>query len=188
MKIKMFMAGLLLAGASTAAGAQATNTANGNVAIGGHVDSLCVLGAPSQASIDLGMLAATSGGRTGRLATIPAQQVTLPASFCNFAGTQLKVSASALLASDTSAVQDGFARAVNFQSTVNNWATAPATVTTAATRGGGTPGAEATGGTQPAPKQADLQLNLTNFTVPSDSLLVAGAYNGSVTITLGPSS
>ena len=168
------------------AAAQEQTSDTGEVAITGQVASLCVLGAPSQSSVDLGSLAATSGARVGKLAALANQQVTLPGSFCNFAGTALTVSADALVAADDSAIQDGFARAVNYTSTVSNWATSAATVTTAATAAGATPSAQASGGTQPTPKLADLTLSLSSFSVPSDRLLVAGGYTGSVTITLGP--
>ena len=46
--------------------------------------------------------------------------------------------------------------------------------------------ASATGPTQPAPKVADLDVTLSNFTAPSDFLLTAGAYSGLVVIKLGP--
>jgi hypothetical protein len=190
MKSIHFVAAMLLAGAVTTAQAQeqqgGQNSDTGHVGISGHVSSLCLLGAPSQAAIDLGQLIATSGARAGRIAALGSQQVTLPGSFCNFAGTSLTVTAGALVASDASAVQPGFARAVNYTGSVTNWATSPATATTAATAGGGTPSATAHGGIQPTAKLADLQLTLSSFTVPSDLILVAGGYNGTVTITLGP--
>jgi len=163
-----------------------SDTDQQSVTLQGNVASLCVLGAPSQSSIDLGQLVATSGTRVGRIAAIGDQHVTLPGSFCNFAGTALTVSSDAMLAADSSAVQPGFARAVNYTSSVDNWASTPPTVTTAATAGGGTPNATGTGGVEPLPKVADLDLSLSSFTVPSDALLVAGDYAGSVTITLGP--
>ena len=156
------------------------------VAVNGSVAGLCVLGTPSRNAVDLGQLIAVSGARVGRMAALGSQQVTLPGSFCNFAGTALTVSAQAMLAADTNPVQPGFARAVNFTSTVGNWSTQDATVATAATAGGATPNAQAAGGTHPAPRIADLTLTLSGFSAPSDLLLVAGAYSGSVTITLGP--
>ncbi|HET9428160.1 MAG TPA: hypothetical protein VFO69_07360 [Allosphingosinicella sp.] len=156
------------------------------VPISGTVAGICVLGPPSQTAVDLGQMINMSGPDAGRIAPLAAQEVTLPDSFCNFAGTHISVSADALLADDSTTVQPGFARAVNFTSTVTNWATGDATVTTAATAGGAMPTAEASGGTQPLPRIADLELTLNNFTVPSNLRLVAGAYAGSVTITLGP--
>src|SRR5947209_11296170 len=114
MKLRHILPALAVAG--TAVGAQAvpvagpTNTSTGQVAISGNVASLCVLGAPSQAAIDLGQLINTSGARTGRIAALGAQQVTLPGSFCNFAGTHLTVAANALIANDATAVQPGFPR------------------------------------------------------------------------------
>jgi hypothetical protein len=164
-----------------------SNTDSDTVSIAGNVAGLCILGDPSRNSVDLQQLINTSGSRVGRLAVISNQQITLPGSFCNFAGTSLRVSAQALIANDTSAVQQGFARAVNFTSTVSNWAATDAIATTLATAGGGTPDAQATGGSQPSPKLADLILTLSGFAVPSDLLLVSGGYAGSVTITLGPS-
>ena len=166
--------------------AHAQTSDQGSVAVSGSVGGLCVLGQPSETAVELGQLIASSGTRTGRIAALPGKQITLPGSFCNFAGTVLTVSAQALVASDTSEVQPGFARAVNYTSQVDNWATTAASVTTEASASGTTPAAEAAGGVQPTPKIADLALRLSNFTVPSDQLLVAGGYSGLVTITLGP--
>lgn len=186
MKSRLLLLAALAAVPVGSANAQSANSDEQAVAINGSVASLCVLGEPSRAAIDLGQMAATSGPRIGRIAVLGAQQVTLPGSFCNFAGTALTVSAEALVAADTNAVQPGFARAVNYTSTVENWAATDAAATTAASAGGASPSAEASGGTQPLPRIADLTLSLSSFTVPSDLLLVAGAYNGLVTITLGP--
>jgi hypothetical protein len=98
------------------------------------------------------------------------------------------VSANALLAADATTPLPGYARAVNFTSTVANWATANAVTTTGATATGASPAASSNGGTQPLPKIADVQLTLNNFAVPADLLLVTGSYAGNVTITLGPAS
>jgi hypothetical protein len=185
MKLK-FLSVVLAAGLSSGVAHAQTNIDQENVSIAGNVAGLCILGAPSRSAVDLQQLINTSGARVGRLATIGNQQITLPGSFCNFAGTNLRVSAQALIASDASEVQQGFARAVNFTSTVSNWATSNAVATTAATAGGATPSAVGTGGNQPAPKLADLTLTLNGFAVPSDLLLVAGRYEGTVTVTLGP--
>ena len=184
MKVRIALA-VLLAGIPAAAHAQ---TVQGTVAVDGSVAGRCVLGPPSQASVPLGTLIDTSGARAGRLTTIAAQSINFPGSWCNFANTRITVSANAMLAADATAPMPGFARAVNFTSTVTNWAAANAAVTTAASAGGATPGASAPGGTHPAPKLADLTLTLNNFAVPADSLLVTGAYAGNVTITLGPAS
>lgn len=184
MKARAALAALLIAAPAGMACAQ--STAQGTVAIDGSVAGVCKLGPPSQTAVPLGTLVNTSGPRTGRLATIPAQSINLPGSYCNFANTRISIAASAMLASDATAPQPGFARAVNFTSTVTNWASTNAVVTTAASAGGATPAANGSGGTHPAPKLADITLTLNNFAVPSDLLLVAGGYAGAVTITLGP--
>jgi type 1 fimbria pilin len=186
MKLPLILAAAFAA-ASGPAYAQALNSDNGDVAISGQVASLCILGAPSESAIDLGQMIATSGTRVGKIAPLGSQQVTLLGSFCNFAGTSLKVSAQALVANDSATLESGFARAVNYKAEVSNWAATSASATTEATAGGATPLKEALGGTQATPKLADLTLSLSNFTVPSDLLLIAGGYNGVVTITLGPS-
>jgi hypothetical protein len=182
---KTLLAGFALT--ALAAGAARADDAQQTVPVNGTVARICVLGPPSPAAVDLGQLINTSGARVGKIAAIANRTVDLPNSFCNFAGSHLTVTATALLAADASPVQPGFARAVNYTSTVNNWAATPATVTTAASTGGATPTAgPSNGGSQPTPKIANLQLVLSNFTAPSDFLLVAGGYAGSVTITLGP--
>ena len=199
MKFWHIMGAALLAASATGAYAQegegegggeqgsgSQNSDAAGVAITAQVAGICVLGPPTPAAVDLGQIIATSGPRTGRIAALGSRQVMLPGSFCNFGGTQLHVVAEALLAANTAAPPAGFARAVNYNATVDNWASTPPSVTTAASAGGGTPTAEGDGGIQPTGKTADLALTLSSFTVPSDLLLVSGAYTGSVTITLGP--
>lgn len=178
---------LLLAATPFAAGAQQSDV-EGRVGVEGLVAGRCVLGPPSQAAVALGTLIDTSGVRTGRLTSIAARSINFPGSYCNFANSRITVSANALLAADATTPLPGYARAVNFTSTVANWATANAVTTTAATATGASPASAGNGGTQPLPKIADVQLTLNNFAVPADLLLVTGAYAGNVTITLGPAS
>jgi hypothetical protein len=167
-------------------GQTVTDTATGDVAVGGTVAQLCMLGTPTPAPVDLGQLAATSGTRVGRIAAIAPRTVTLAGSFCNFAGSAITVTATALVNNDATPAPTGFARAVNYTAEVTNWTSGASTVTTGATAGGGTPSASSVGATQGAPKIADLTVNLSNFTAPSDSLLTAGSYSGLVVVTLGP--
>ena len=180
------LASLVLVAASLMAAPQAT-AEDGNVSINGTVSRLCVLGAPNPSAVDVGILIATSGLRVGRSGVIANQSVALPVSFCNYPGTMLTLTANALLASDATPPISGFARSVNFTATANGWATGPAVATTSASASGATPAATATGGIQGAPKIADVNIVLSNFSVPGDSYLVAGNYAGSVVITLGPS-
>ena len=164
----------------------ATDTATADVGVAGTVAKLCMLGTPTPAPVDLGQMANTSGARVGKIAAIAPRSVALAGSFCNFAGSAITVTATALVSDDASPVEPGFAKAVNYTAAVTNWAPGPATVTTNATAAGGTPTSSATGPTQPAPKVADLDVTLSNFTAPSDNLLTAGTYSGLVVIKLGP--
>ena len=177
---------IALIGISLATPAFAQDSDSETVAVAGQVAPLCILGTPSQALINLGQLVDGSGARVGRLAAIANRTVTLPQSFCNYANSAIRVDATALTGSDTSTPPAGFARAVNFGATVSGWATTNAIATTAATFAGASPTATGTGGTQPSPKLGDVTLTLATFSVPADSLLVAGAYSGQVVITLGP--
>ena len=154
--------------------------------INGSVTQLCVLGAPNPGSISLGQMATTSGTRTGKLSAIADQSVQLPATFCNYAGTQISIAATALVEQDTTVPPAGFAKAVNFTANVTGWTSSAASVTTAASADGSNPTTNGTGPQQNAPESANLTLTLTNFTAPGDGILVAGTYNGLVTITLGP--
>ena len=163
-----------------------TGTDTGNVAIRGRVAPVCILGAPSQTTIDLGQLAASSGSRAGRIATLAQQSVTLPGSFCNFAGSTLTVAASALVSADATTPAGGFARVVNYTATASNWAPINASTTTSATASGASQSSSGTGTTQPTPKLADVGVTLSAFAVPGDAMLISGTYSGSVTITLGP--
>lgn len=187
--MKLRLALLLIGAASlpaVASAQSASTTATGNVAIGGQVTSVCILGNPSSAVVNLGSLANTSGARVGRIATIASQSVSLPGSFCNFAGSQVSVQAGALLAADATTPPSGFARAVNYVATASAWAPANATATTAALADGSSATATGTGGVQPLPKLADIVVGLSGFTAPSDAILVAGNYSGTVVVTLGP--
>lgn len=169
-----------------AAMAQASPSSTGNVAVNGRVAPLCILGGPNPALVDLGVMIATSGTRAGRIAVLPSQAVSLPASFCNFAGSQVTVTANALLAANAAAPPTGYARAVNYTAAAANWAAGAASTTTAASASGSSPASTGNGASQPLPRIADIGLTLSSFSVPSDNLLVTGNYSGSVTITLGP--
>lgn len=184
MKCKLGLALIALAAFPAAAMAQTTET--GTVAVEGQVRPVCILGNPNPALVNLGQLSASSGPRTGRIAVIPNQTITLPASFCNFAGSVMTVQATALTSSDTSAPQPGFSRAVNYTATATNWASGGSTATSAALRDGSTATATGTGATQPLPRIADITLTLSSFTAPGDLILVAGNYSGTVVVTLGP--
>jgi len=188
MKTRIALLVLTIAIPAGTASAQQGAPVQGSVSLDAIVAGRCTLGTPSQSAIPLGQLSNSSGPRVGRLTTIPAQQISLPGSWCNFANTTMTVEARALVALDASPVQAGFARAVNYTSTVTNWAASDAATTTGATAGGTTPSSQGVSGIHPEPKLADLILTLNNFTVPSDGLLVSGAYAGAVTIILGPAS
>lgn len=184
MKCKLGLALIVLAAFPATAIAQTTET--GTVAVEGQVRPVCVLGDPNPALVNLGQLSANSGPRTGRIAVIAPRTVTLPASYCNFAGSVVSVTATALTSNDTSAPQPGFARAVNYTASASNWASGTSTATTAALRDGTVPTASGFGATQPLPKIADITLTLSSFTAPGDLILVAGNYSGTVVVTLGP--
>lgn len=184
MKQTVSLAALILALLPASAMAQAAES--GTVAIDGRVAPVCVLGDPNPALVNLGQLSASSGPRTGRIAVIASRTVTLPASHCNFAGSVVSVTATALTSSDTSAPQPGFVRAVNYTASASNWASGSSSATTAALRDGSVPTASGFGATQPLPKLADITLTLSNFTAPGDLILVAGNYSGTVVVTLGP--
>lgn len=176
----------VLALALLPAPALAQSTATGTVAIDGRVAPVCILGDPNPALVNLGQISAASGPRTGRIDTIAPRVVTLPASHCNFAGSVVRVDATALRSDDLSAPQPGFTRAVNYTASASNWSAGSSLATTNALRDGTSPNASGTGATQPLPKLADITLTLSNFTTPGDLILVAGTYTGTVVVTLGP--
>lgn len=176
----------LIAMVALPATASAQSTDSGEVAVEGSVRPICILGEPTPALVNLGQLSASSGARTGRIAVIPSQTVILPASYCNFAGSVVTVSATALTSDDATSPPSGFARAVNYTAAASGWATGASSATTAALASGATPTANGTGATQPLPKVADISLTLSSFTAPGDQILVAGNYSGNVIVTLGP--
>lgn len=185
MNCKLGLAMIVLAASMpTAAIAQSTQT--GTVAVEGSVRPVCILGNPNPALVNLGQLSAASGPRTGRIAVIPSQTVVLPASYCNFAGSVVTVTASALTSNDTSTPQAGFSRAVNYTAAATGWASGASSATTGALNDGSNRTASGTGAVQPLPRVADITLTLSAFTAPGDLILVAGNYSGNVIVTLGP--
>jgi hypothetical protein len=167
-------------------GASVAGPVTQTVTVDGSVTSVCVMDAPSPPSIDLGQLAAASGVRTGKLTTIGDQTVALDNTFCNYGGTHLTVSATALVDSSPTVAPGGFDKAVNFTANVSGWTSSPASVTTNAAFDGSNPTNSANGGSQGLPKSANLTLVLTGFSTPGDGFLIGGSYSGSVTVTVGP--
>jgi hypothetical protein len=167
------------------ASAQVANGGADTVAVQGAVTPVCLIGSPDPGGVAFGGLIDTVGLRVGRLSTLTSQQVQLPGSFCNYAGTRLTVAAHAMVA-DSGPPPAGFARAVNFTAAVSGWTGADAQVTTAAAADGSAPTATGLGGVQPAPRSADLLLTLSNFNAPADAPLAGGGYSGWIMITLGP--
>ena len=183
MKWMALILGLTITAFAPAAVAQ---TDAGQAAVTGSVANVCVLGAPSPAAINLGQISSTSGARAGKLDTIAAQTVSLPASWCNFGGTRISISSTALLAADVTPPPPGFTRAVNFTSSVSAWGSSNAQVTTNAAANGASPTSTGASGVQADPRATNLSLQLSQFAAPGDGFLVTGSYSGSVTVTLGP--
>lgn len=163
----------------------ASDNDSATVTVTGNVANLCILGDPSLPNVDVGQMVNTSGANVGKIATIGNQTVNLPNSFCNFAGTQVGVTTSALLG-PAGTPPASFSRAVNYTATASGWAAADAAATSGADFDGSTPSATGTGGTQNGPKLNTIVVTLSSFTVPENRLLVAGQYDGTVTVTLGP--
>ncbi|MCX7284619.1 MAG: hypothetical protein NTX28_11360 [Novosphingobium sp.] len=164
----------------------ASDTDSAQVAVTGSVARLCILGEPSRAVVNLGQMAQTSGAGVGRLAALSDQTVSLPGTFCNFAGSTLGVTASAIVGSATGAPPSGFANAVNYTATASGWGSEATIATTTAAADGSSPDASASGSVQPQPKLGTVDVALSSFTAPQNGLLVAGDYSGLVTVTLGP--
>jgi hypothetical protein len=183
MRSTILIVGLALVAAGPA---WAQESDEAEVAIDGRVARLCVLGEPSQATVDLGQMAATSGSRVGRIAALSDVTVTLPGSFCNFAGSIASVEATALVETGSGMPPTGFAKAVNFTATASGWGDTAASATTAAGTDGTSPTASGDSSVQPQPRQSDIAVQLSDYTVPGDALLVAGNYSGLVRVTLGP--
>lgn len=167
--------------------AQETGRADdGEVRVIGTVSPICSLGEPSETVIDLGVLVNLSGPQVGRTAPIAPRQVTMPNSFCNYPNTMITISADALLELGGTPVNAGFSRAVNYSIGVFPWAADEARLATSAARDGSGPTGIASSSSQPLPQVSDLTLELSDFSAPSDALLVAGDYSGLIVVTLGP--
>jgi hypothetical protein len=161
-----------------------TDTARGSVDVVGDVTRLCSMGLPTPSPVNIGQMVNTGGVRAGQLAAIVNQSVSLPNTFCNYAGTRLTVNADALLTPSTTAT--GFTKAVNYQAAVAGWGAGVASVSTGAAADGSTPSAAGLGSVVAAPRISDLTLTFSGFNAPADLRPVAGAYRGTVTIVVGP--
>jgi hypothetical protein len=167
--------------AATGALAQGQGPVQGNVGLDAQVSRLCALGAPTPAGLTLGQISEGSGTRVGRLATIASQAITLPGSFCNYAGAALAIAASPL-ALTSGTTQTGFVGSVNYTCTISAWGATAATVRTSAS----SPSGSGVSSTNAAPRETDLVLVVSDFAAATDDLLQPGAYLALVTITLGP--
>jgi hypothetical protein len=161
-----------------------TDTARGSVDVTGDVTRLCSMGLPTPSPVDIGQMVNTGGLRAGQLAAISNRNVTLPNTFCNYAGTRLTVQANAMLTAGANA--PGFTKAVNYQASVAGWGAGPATINTGAAADGSTPSATSLGSIVTAPRISDLTLTFSSFSAPADLRPVAGGYRGTVTIVVGP--
>lgn len=177
---------LLLAPTVAAAADGPSDQDSAQVAVNGRVARLCILGEPSRPVVDLGQMAQTSGANVGRISALPVQTVTLPSSFCNFAGSVVSVTANALVGDAAGTPPTGFANAVNYTATASGWGDAVASATTNAAADGSDGESFAFSGTQADPRLADIDLQLATYSVPGNALLIAGGYTGQVTVTLGP--
>lgn len=185
MRGSLILSGLALA-VSSPAFAQVSDSDDGTVSVEAQVAPLCVLGEPTPAVVNLGSIAATAGLRVGRITALSDQLVSLPDSFCNFAGSAITIEVQALLEEGSTSAPDNFSRAVNYTASLDGWASVPASATSASPADGSAATVLGIGGVQTLPRQADLEVTLTNFTVPADQRLVAGNYAGTVRVTLGP--
>jgi hypothetical protein len=176
--------GAVLVGSPSFAQTVLTDTATGSVGVNGNVARLCALGAPSPSNVALGAMVDTGGARAGQLSTIAPRNVSLPNSWCNYAGTRLSVQADAMLTGQTAPT--GFTRTVNYTASVAGWAASSAAVTTSAAADGSNPRATSNGSTVVLPKVSDLTLTFSSFAAPADARPVAGTYQGTVVIVLGP--
>ena len=182
-----FAAAVLSCALSSPLLAQQTGDSDeGEVQVIGSVAPICVLGEPSESVIDLGTLINLSGSRIGRTAALPAREVTMPGSFCNYANTMISITAGAMTEQTGAPLNTGFSRAVNYRVVVRPWADLEADLVTAAGTDGSGPDGTATSASQPLPQVSDLRMELSDFAAPSDALLVAGEYSGLITVTLGP--
>lgn len=172
---------LALVAALTTGTARAQDPTRGNVGLDAQVSRVCVLGAPNPAGLALGQISEVSGARVGRLATIAAQTIQLPGTFCNYGGAALAISASPL-AVTSGVAQAGFTGAVNYTCSISAWGATAATVRTSATNAAG----DGVSSTSAAPKATDLTLVVSDFAAATDDLLQPGTYLALVTITLGP--
>lgn len=167
---------------------QESNGGIGDVAVAGSVAPVCILGEPSQTVLDLGLLIETAGARVGRLDDVGDRSVVLPGSFCNFAGSIATIEASGLVeaSGNGTAIANGFSRVVNYAASASTWGGNAATTTTSGAADGSGATTTGTSAVQPLPRITDIVVDLGDWTVPGDALLVAGNYSGVVRITLGP--
>lgn len=167
---------LALAPLVLAAVPAAAQDSTGTVAIDGSVAGRCLFTTPNQ-TISLGEMAlsgsSTSAGRLDT-STVNGENATL-VGWCNSSAAGMTVEAFPLLNAASAAT--GFTNRVDF------------TATAAANAANGTDSSLVAGaGTQVAVGMftGNVVVTLSDASAPSDNLLVAGTYNGSVEVTLTP--
>lgn len=174
---KAFLLTSAVAIATLAGPALAQST--GTVDVDGSVQGRCLFTAPS-ATISVGELSqAGTGANAGKLdpAKLDGQQRTLTG-WCNGTAATMSVEAFPLLNTDfTGAAPSGFDTRINYTAT----ATANSIDATdgSATAGAGTP-------VNVGLFAGQVVVALSNSATPGGGLLVAGAYNGEVRVTLAP--
>jgi hypothetical protein len=155
-------------GGAAPAFAQAT----GQVDVNGYVDDRCQFVTIGNAVIDLGEISGTDGKLD--TATVNAGQATLQG-WCNGSASTIGVEAFPLL--NAAAGAASFDKRVDYQATATAGTAVPTDLTTDA--GAGTPVALGL-------FNGDIVVDIDSSSSPTNGLMVAGDYVGSIVVTLTP--
>lgn len=165
--------------------AQAQTTQTGTVTLTGEVDRACMIGAPTDASLAFGDL---TDNTTGRVSNTASLSTVIPMAWCN-TPSRLTMTANVMTlgaAAPLYSTPSGFSRLVTYDANLTGWPTAldqrpvltPVAVTTDATGAhAATPGLTLT-------VSNVASLNAAGAGEDSSLVLEAGAYSGSVVVTL----
>lgn len=180
---------LLVVGALAAPAAALAQVPSRTVTVTGNVAQACVLGAPTDATLDFGQLTDSTTGRlrAALASTAPAGETVIENAWCNTPSTiTLTASPLTMTAATTPsyALQTGFARAITYTVSLTNWSADVSNRPLAAN-------AEvevASQGAQAAAPSMNVVFNrlapLVGGSENANAFIEAGQYAGTVTIKL----
>lgn len=160
------------------------------VTVNGSVAKACVLGAPANATLNIGALTNASGQLRPELTgSTPAVQTTIASAWCNTPSVMsVKASPLTMVATPSFPQQPGFARSVTYTATISNWS---APLTNRPLAADNSVSVNAAGAQAATPSLGIAFSNLAPLVGGSEdanALIEAGNYSTTIQITLAAAS